>query len=95
MNRQKKSDKKVFQALILVSQFGINMLVPMGLMLWLGMWLDNKFQTSWLTILCFFLGAIAGFQNIYKMSRNLMQSERDEIQLSVDQVPQDRDTNKE
>lgn len=95
MNRQKKTDKKVFQALILVSQFGINMLVPMGLMLWLGIWLDEKLQTSWLTILCFFVGAIAGFQNIYKMSRNLMQSDRDEIQMSVDNELQDRGTNKE
>lgn len=95
MNRQKKSDKKVFQALILVSQFGINMLVPMGLMLWFGMWLDEKLQTSWLTILCFFVGAIAGFQNIYTMSRNLMRSERDDNQLSVDKKPRDLGTNKE
>jgi len=72
MKNKRKYDKSVLQSLALISQFGINMLVPIGLMLWLGLWLDEKFGTSWLVIPCFCVGAIAGAQNIYKMAKGLM-----------------------
>lgn len=75
MKRKKKLDRSVFQSLTLISQFGINMLVPIGLMLWLGRWLDGKFGTSWIAILCFFIGAISGFQNVYRMAKSLMDKE--------------------
>ena len=75
MRKKAKYDKSVFQSLALISQFGINMLVPIGLMLWLGLWLDKKFGTSWLVIPCFFVGAIAGSQNIYKMARGLIEKD--------------------
>ena len=73
MKNRKKTEKRVLRALALISQFGINMLVPIGLMLWLGIWLDDKLGTSWLVILFFFIGAIAGGQNIYRMAKSIMQ----------------------
>ena len=76
MKKKKKMDKSVYQSLILVSQFGINMLVPIGLMLWLGIRLDQKLGTSWLTILFFFIGAIAGLQNSYRMAKKVMDSQK-------------------
>lgn len=78
MKKKKKMDKSVYQSLILVSQFGINMLVPIGLMLWLGIRLDQKLGTSWLTILFFFIGAIAGLQNSYRMAKKVMDSQKNE-----------------
>ena len=76
MGRKKKVDRQVFKSLTLISQFGINMLVPIGLMLWLGIWLDERFGTSWISVLCFFVGAIAGFQNVYKMAKEMMKDEK-------------------
>ena len=77
MKNKRKFDKSVFQSLARISQFGINMLVPIGLMLWLGLWLDEKLGTSWLVIPCFCVGAIAGAQNIYKMAKNLISKDKD------------------
>ena len=77
MKKKSKYDKSIFQSLTLISQFGINMLVPIGLMLWLGLWLNEKFGTSWLVIPCFCVGAIAGAQNIYKMAKNLISKDKD------------------
>ena len=76
MERRTKTNKQIFTYLVLISQFGINMLVPIGLMLWLGMWLDKKLETSWISILCFFVGAIAGFQNIYKMAKEIIKDKK-------------------
>ncbi|MBQ7776323.1 MAG: AtpZ/AtpI family protein [Lachnospiraceae bacterium] len=71
MKHKKPYDKSVFQSLTLISQFGINMLVPIGLMTWLGMYLDERFGTSYLVILLFFVGALAGGRNVYHMARKI------------------------
>ena len=74
MRKRRKLGKDFYRSLALISQFGINMLVPIGLMLMLGVWLDRRLGTSWLTIVFFFMGAIAGGQNIYRMAKRLMGS---------------------
>ena len=59
----------MYRALVLIMQFGINMLVPIGIMSWLGILLDRKCGTSFFMVLFFFIGAVAGFQNIWRMAR--------------------------
>ncbi len=71
MKRRKGIDNSVAQALAMVMQFGINMLVPICLMSALGIWLDRKFDTSFWMILLFFVGAVAGAQNVYRMARQV------------------------
>ncbi|MBR1703001.1 MAG: AtpZ/AtpI family protein [Lachnospiraceae bacterium] len=67
--RKKKYDKSVYRSLALITQFGINMLVPIGMLTALGIWLDGKFDTSYWTVLLFFVGAVAGGQNVYRMAK--------------------------
>lgn len=64
-------NRTVFQSLALISQFGITMLVPMVLMFALGYWLDQKLQTSFFTVLLFFVGALAGFGNVFRLARGI------------------------
>ncbi len=71
MKRRKGIDNSVAQSLAMVMQFGINMLVPICLMSALGIWLDNKFDTSFWMILLFIVGAVAGGQNVYRMARQV------------------------
>ena len=48
MKNKRKFDKSVFQSLALISQFGINMLVPIGLMLWLDFgWMKSSEPHGW------------------------------------------------
>lgn len=67
MNKKKNS----FRSLTTITQFGINMIVPIFMCSFLGMYLDRKFGTSFLMILLFFLGALAGFRNIYIMAMKI------------------------
>ncbi len=69
--KRKTYDRTVYRSLVLLTQFGINMLVPIGLMSALGVFLDGKFGTSWITIVLFFVGAIAGGQNVYRMAKKI------------------------
>lgn len=71
MKRKKKYDKSVYKSFALISQFGINMLVPIGLMTWLGIYLDGKLGTSYWMIILFFVGAIAGGRNVYHVSKSI------------------------
>ena len=71
MKHDKPYDKSVFRALTMITQFGINMLVPIGMMTALGIWLDQKFETGWITMVLFFVGAVAGGQNVWRMAKRI------------------------
>lgn len=71
--------KNVYHALAMITQFGINMLVPIFLCSFLGIYMDRKLGTSFWMVLLFFVGALAGFRNVYVFARRVysMKSERD------------------
>ena len=71
LKKDKPYDRTVYQSLTMIMQFGINMVVPIAMMTALGIWLDRKFETGYLTILFFGIGAVAGGQNIYRMARRI------------------------
>ena len=71
-----KNQRKVFQALTLILQFGLNMVVPIAMCMVLGIWLDKRYDMPWMIIVMFFVGALAGFTNIFKMAKPLMKSDR-------------------
>ena len=56
-----KNQKKVFQSLTLILQFGLNMIVPIVLCMMFGIWLGRKYDILWIT----------GFTNIYKMAKKI------------------------
>lgn len=69
--------RDVFRSLTLISQFGINMIVPMVACLFLGMFIDGKAGTSYWTIILFFVGALAGFNSVYKLAKRIYADKSD------------------
>ena len=69
-----KFNRSVFQSLTMISQFGINMLVPILACSFLGIFLDKKLGTSCFVILLFFIGAAAGARNIYRFARRISEN---------------------
>ena len=80
--RKKKQKQKetgmVLQALTMVFQFGLNMIVPILMCTFLGIWLGKVTGISWLCIPLIFLGALAGANSIYRMAKKLIDSDRRE-----------------
>ncbi len=71
----KKSDnRKVVQTLVLISQIGLSMLVPILLCVWFGQFLNNRCSID-LTVLLLLLGILAGCRNSWKL---LMDAVRDD-----------------
>ena len=65
-----KYQKNVMRSLAYFFQVGIGMIVPIMLCLFLGMFLDRVFHTSFIVIILFFVGAISGFRNIFLFAKN-------------------------
>lgn len=76
--RQRKDDKrKTFQTLSLITQLGLVMIVSIGMATALGIWLDRKLGTAFITVILFFLGAVAGGQGAYRMMKQIFEEEDD------------------
>lgn len=76
--RKKQKDRQTtVKMLALISQFGISMLVPTFLCFFLGMYLDRFFGTSFLIVIFFFIGALAGFRNVYILAKRSMETPKD------------------
>ena len=69
-----KYNKNVYQALMMISQFGINMLVPIFVCSFVGMFLDWKFGTSFWMVTLFFVGALAGFTNVFRFAKRIYET---------------------
>ncbi len=62
---------KIASAYALLTQIAIQVIVIMAMMFFLGRWLDQKFDTSPLFLLCFLLlGMLSAFKSIYDIGMN-------------------------
>jgi F0F1-type ATP synthase assembly protein I len=67
--------RKVFAALTMILQFGLNMIVPIVMCTLLGVWLGRKYDIPIITVPLFIIGALAGFTNIFKMAKKIYQQD--------------------
>lgn len=72
-----KLQKNVYQSFALVMQFGISMLVPIGLCMGIGLYIGEKFDMDWIFIPLFVVAALAGSRNIYIMAKKVFEQESD------------------
>ena len=61
--------KDRIKALLMISQIGISMIVPIFLAAFIGNWLDAKFGTGFFFLIFLLLGILAAFRNIYKLTK--------------------------
>ena len=81
--KKNRYKKEVYKSLALISQFGINMIVPIFLCTFIGIFLDRKLGTSFIVIIMFFLGALAGARNVYVFAKGIYDTPEDKNRVSV------------
>ena len=72
-----KFGRNVYRALSMVSQFSITMLVPIFLCTFAGIWLDERLGTSFLVVVLFFIGALAGFNGVFRFAKRIYSDKTD------------------
>ena len=87
--KKEKNRRRTVELLGMISQFGISMLVPMFLCFFAGRALDAHFGTVWWTIVLFFVGALAGFRNIWVVAKRYFKNDTES--LSGMKVEEDRE----
>lgn len=75
MRKSRDDKKKTFQTFTLITQIGLVMIVSIGMMSALGIWLDRKLGTSFIMVILFFVGALAGVQGAYRMVKQIFREE--------------------
>lgn len=63
-------DTKILKSLVMVTQIGITMLVPIFLCAALGIWLNRLFDTQICFLILVFLGIGASFKNVYILTKS-------------------------
>ena len=74
-----KYKKSVYRALTLITQFGIDMLVPIFACSFVGIFLDKQLGTSFYMVILFFIGALAGFRNVYIFAKKIYMSKDEDV----------------
>ena len=73
MAPRKRDDKvnmrEIMKVMVCISQFSISMLVPIAMCFFGGLLLDKWLGTSYIAIVLFFVGAIAGGRNVYLLAK--------------------------
>lgn len=75
MRHRGDNKKETFQILSLITQMGLVMIAAVGMATALGLWLDRKLGTSFITVLLFFVGAVAGGQGVYRLIKKIYRDE--------------------
>lgn len=97
------SDKNSeYRNIILISQVGICVMIPMFLCMALGIWLDKKFGT-YFTLPLLVVGIAAGARNAYVLVMNVVKSEEnrrkkrqeDEIKRKIERTNQEKENDKQ
>lgn len=73
-----KYQRNVHHAAVMITQFGLNMLVPIFICSFLGMWLDKRLGTNWIMVLFFFVGALAGGRNVFLFAKRIYSMDGDQ-----------------
>ena len=70
-----KDKHGIGQAIVMITQLSINMLVPVFMCLFIGIWLDKQLGTGWLTLVFLILGIMGGIRGVYSLIHNILKQE--------------------
>lgn len=92
-----KPEKNVLKGIVMITQIGISMIVPIFLCLFAGRWIDQKFQVNYWTIIGIVLGIAAAVRNIYIMTKQFYAKDKakEDLELKyMNDMKQERENKK-
>lgn len=69
-------EKRVFRAITMITQVSISMMVPIFLCVYFGIWLDQKFHTSFWFLIFMVLGFLSAIRNVYYLTKSFYEKDK-------------------
>lgn len=78
-----KTNKNILKGLVMISQIGISMMVPIFMCVFIGIQLDKWLSTNFLMIVFMIIGILAAFRNIYQLTKTyfIKDKEKEDAEL--------------
>ena len=76
--------REITESFSMVLQFGLNMIIPIAMCIALGVWLGDKYDMDWIVIPLFFVGALAGYNSIFRMVKEYLKDTKKEKKKEQD-----------
>jgi len=95
--KKKESNKWIVKSIMMVTQIGITMIVPIMMCLFIGVKLDEWLGTSFWLFIMLFLGIAAAFRNVFHLTKQFyMKDLRKEYeeQLYFESLKPEKEKNK-
>lgn len=73
---KKVNNSEIVESFSMVLQFGLNMITPIVMCIALGVWIGDKYNMDWIVIPLFFIGALAGFNSIFRMVKKYLKNKK-------------------
>jgi len=74
----KSKSHEIIDMLSLLGQITISMLVPIFICTFGAIWLGRRWDISWLAVVGFFIGALAGFRSVYVIIKKYIRNSNDQ-----------------
>lgn len=71
----KKSNNDIVKALVMITQIGISIMVPIAFSLFIGYRLDRWLSTGYWIIIMIPVGILAAFKSIYQLTKDFYQKD--------------------
>ncbi|SFB15970.1 Putative F0F1-ATPase subunit Ca2+/Mg2+ transporter [Acetitomaculum ruminis DSM 5522] len=73
-----KNNNQIMKCLTMITQFGLIIIVSIGITSYIGMFFADKFDMPILVVPFFVLGCVAGFKGVYNMAKTVIGKEDNE-----------------
>ncbi len=74
---KKVNNREIVESFSMVLQFSLNMITPIAMCIALGVWIGDKYNMDWIVIPLFFVGALAGYNSIFRMVQKHLKNKKD------------------
>ncbi|MBQ8813922.1 MAG: AtpZ/AtpI family protein [Lachnospiraceae bacterium] len=72
----------IVKGLAMITQLGMTVLIPAGLFLALGLWLDQRYGWS-VTVPLLILGILGGAKGAYDLAKGMIKGQEDDDEIKI------------
>lgn len=64
-----KNNRTIWKSLMMITQVGLSMITPIFICVFIGLKLDQWFQTQYWFLIMLFLGVLSAFRSVYMLTK--------------------------